>query len=364
MAGSICLIVGGGIIGTSLGLELVRHGSHVVVFERGESAQEASWAAAGMLAPTSEHHQHPALETLARASSELYPEWLSALRELSQSDCGYRTEGTLVVGFGEADNASLAALPGDPLTASALRRLEPALSDLVTAGVFLRNDHQVDSRRLMTALWEAAARAGVSLRPRTEVQALLHASGRLQGVRLTDGSRVDADIVVDAAGAWAGLLGEAAARLAPSRPVRGQILCLRADPSFLRHVIRSPRAYIVPRASGELIVGSTMENAGYDRSVTPAGLAGLLAGAREILPSAAELVFAESWAGLRPDTPDHLPVLGATDIKNFYVATGHFRNGILLAPITARLMADVIVGHTPALPLDPFSPLRFATRNS
>ena len=342
-----------------MGLELARNKLRVVILERSQASSEASWAAAGMLAPTSEDHEHPALEALARASGELYPEWLAALRELYPSDVGYRTEGTLVVGFNEADSASLASLPGEPLTASELRRLEPALSDRVASGAYLRNDHQVDNRRLMAALWEAAARAGVSLRPLSEVRTLLFASGRVHGVQLADRSRMEADIVVDAAGAWAGRLGEPAARLAPTRPVRGQMLSLRAEPTLLRHVIRSPRAYIVPRAGGHLVVGSTMEHAGYDKSVTPAGLTGLLAGAREILPGAAELAFVESWAGLRPDTPDHLPILGATDLENFYVATGHFRNGILLAAITARLMAEAILGKTPSLPLEPFSPLRF-----
>ena len=362
MAAPDCLIVGGGIIGVSLALELAVEKMAVVVLERGAAAREASWAAAGMLAPTSEHHQHPAMEALVSAGSALYPRWLSSLCQLCPLDVGHRTEGTLVVAFSEQDFADLTGLPGERLTAAELRRLEPALSDRISSGVYLKNDQQVDNRRLLDSLWQAATRAGVGLRPRTEVRALLSASGRVTGVQIADKSRMEADFVVDAAGAWAGQLGEAAARLAPTRPVRGQMLSLRAEPAPVRHVVRSPRAYILPRASGRLVIGSTMEDAGFDKSVTPAGLAGLLAGAREILPTSAQCAFEEAWAGLRPDTPDHLPILGATDMEKLYVATGHFRNGILLAPITARLLADGILGRTTSIPLEPFSPLRFVTR--
>ena len=361
MALTDCLIIGGGIIGSSLALELVRENLSVVLLDRGASSREASWAAAGMLAPTSEHHEQPALEALARASNDLYPDWLSSLRQAYPCDVGYRTDGTLLVAFDEREAAALASLPGEVLTASELRRLEPSLSDRLSSGLYLKNDHQVDNRRLTAALWEAAARSGVRLRPAAEVCSLLCASGRVTGVQMTDKSRIEASIVVDAAGAWAGQLGEEAARLAPTRPVRGQMLSLRAEPAPVRHVIRSPRAYVVPRADGRLVVGGTMEDAGYDKSLTPAGLAGLLAGAREILPNAARFVFEEAWAGLRPDTPDHLPILGATDLENFYVATGHFRNGILLAPITARLMTEVILGRQPSLSLEPFSPMRYVT---
>ncbi|MGH9804326.1 MAG: NAD(P)/FAD-dependent oxidoreductase, partial [Candidatus Acidiferrales bacterium] len=287
MAAPDCLIVGGGIIGVSLALELAREKMAVVVLERGHASREASWAAAGMLAPTSEHHQHPAMEALVRAGSEVYPQWLSSLRQLSPVEVGFRSEGTLVVGFDESDSAELAHLPGERLTPAELRRREPALSDRVACGVYLKNDLQVDNRRLMVALWEAAAHAGVGLRPRTEARAVLAASGRVTGVQIADKSRIEAGMVVDAAGAWAGQLGEAAARLAPTRPVRGQMLSLGAGSAPVRHVIRTPRAYIHPRAGGRLVIGSTMEDAGYDKSVTPAGLAGLLAGAREILPAAA-----------------------------------------------------------------------------
>jgi glycine oxidase len=360
MAKPDCLIVGGGIIGASLALELAREKLSVVLLERNEACREASWAAAGMLAPTSEHHEHPALEELARASSQLYPDWLSRLHPQGASAVGYRSEGALVVAFDEAERAVLSGVAGERLTSAELRRVEPALSERVASGVYLNRECQLDTRRLMEVLWQAAADAGAELWPGAEVRALSLASGRVTGVQLTDKSRLEAGSVVDAAGAWAGQLGEAAARLAPTRPIRGQIISLRAKTPPVGRVIRSARAYVVPRADGHLLIGSTMEDAGYDNSVTPAGLARLLAGVQEILPGAARYFFEEAWAGLRPDTPDHLPILGATDLKNFFVAAGHFRNGILLAPMTARLMAELILGRAPSIPLDPFSPLRFA----
>src|SRR3989338_6573653 len=257
------LIAGAGIIGCSLALRLAEEKVGVLVLDRGQPGEEASWAAAGMLAPTSEHAQAPAETELAAVSAALYPSWIEKLEGRIKEPLGYRSEGTLLVAFSVDEAAPLAGPPGER-------------------------------------------------------------------------------------------------RYAPVRPVRGQMLALEAAPDFLRHVVRSPRGYLVPRGGGRLLVGSTMEDAGYDKSVTPSGLRGLLAAAVEIAPGAAGLPFVEAWAGLRPDTPDHLPILGATDIKNYFVATGHFRNGILLAPLTAELMTEAILNRKPRLALAPFSPLRLA----
>ncbi|MGH9862930.1 MAG: glycine oxidase ThiO [Candidatus Acidiferrales bacterium] len=353
------IIVGGGVIGCSLALELARAAIPVQIVERGEPGREASWAAAGMLAPSGEFVLQDQQTRLARASAALYPEWLARLRELSSIDVGHRTEGTLQLAFSEAEARELDALPGERISGAEARRLEPALSENVAAAVYLRDDHQVDNRRLLEALVEAAGRAGVVFRTGVEVRELLIESGRARGVRTAEGTVLEAGAVVNAAGSWAGTWGEAARRLAPTRPVRGQMLAVRGEASFLRHIVRSPRGYIVPRDDGRLLLGSTMEDAGYDKSVTPEALRRLLAGAREIVPAVAALPYESAWAGLRPDTPDHLPILGATDIENFFIATGHFRNGILLAPITAKLMTEVILGRPPSISLEPFSPLRF-----
>ncbi len=355
------LIAGGGIIGCAAAFELAEAKLQVMVVERGEPGGEASWAAAGMLSPTAEHAEHPALAALARASAALYPQWLVGIARLSPVEVGYRCEGTLLVAFADAEGALLETVGGEKLTLAQARRLEPALSKQAVATCYLADDCQVDNRRLCKALRAAAARAGVSFHTSISVQSLLLESGRATGVRLSDGSTLAAGVVVNAAGCWAGQLGAESARLAPTRPVRGQMLALHGESAMLRHVVHSHRAYLVPRADGQVLVGSTMEEAGYDKGVTPEGLRGLLAGAREIAPTLAGLSFLEAWAGLRPDTPDHLPILGATDIKGYFIATGHFRNGILLAPITAKLLVAAILGRKPSLPLEPFSPLRFGT---
>lgn len=356
------LIIGGGIIGCALALELAEEKVTLVVVERGEPGSEASWAAAGMLAPGAEHQEHAAMVKLARASAGLYPGWVAKLAARTSLDLGYRTEGTLLVAFNEAEARVLAGAEGEQLRGDGLRQREPALSARIVAGVYLPDDHQVDNRFLFAALLDATRSAGVEFRTATTVREVLIESGRAVGVRLADGNRLDAGAVVNAAGCWAGQLGPEAARLAPTRPVRGQMVALRRERPLLRHVVRSARAYLVPRADGRLLVGSTMEDVGYDKSVTPGGLRRLLAGAREMVPAAAAMLFAEAWAGLRPDTPDHRPILGATDVEDFFVATGHFRNGILLAPVTARLLTEVILGRPPSLPLEPFSPLRFAAK--
>ena len=356
------LIIGAGIIGSWLALRLAKEKLAVTVVERGQPGEEASWAAAGMLAPTSEHVHAPGEAELAAASAALYPAWVQELEERTNRSVAYRCEGTLLVAFDSTEAAPLDSLPGEALTPEQACRLEPPLSERLVAARFLPGDHQVDNRRLFQTLLAAATAAGVCFLTGTSVEKLLVESGRCLGVRTAAGATLTAGGVVNAAGCWARQLGEVGARLTPTRPIRGQVVSLCCEPSLLRHVVRSARAYLVPRNGGRLLLGSTMEDVGYDKSLTPAGLQRILAGALEIAPALAERPFGEAWAGLRPDSPDHLPMLGATDIENYFVATGHFRNGILLAPITAQLLAQVILGRRPALSLEPFSPLRFAQK--
>ena len=362
------LIIGGGIIGFALALRLASEKLSVTMLERGQPGREASWAAAGMLAPTSEagHGADGALPApvaqLAAASAALYPQWLGRIGGRAALDVGYRTEGTIDVAFTEEEAEVIESLPGERLSATEARRLEPTLSGRVISAVLLPRDVQVDNRRLFAALLEAARAAGVHVRLGISVIDLAIERGRATGVRAANGETFSAGAVVNAAGCWAAQLSEHGRRLTPTRPVRGQMIALRGPAaSGLRHVVRSPRGYILPRADGRLVCGSTTENAGYDKSLTPAGLRQLLSAAIELVPAAAGLPFADAWAGLRPDSPDHLPILGATDIESYFVATGHYRNGILLAPITAQLVGDVILGRQPSVSLEPFSPLRFAS---
>ncbi len=358
VATSDILIVGGGIIGCALALPLAEEKLKVTVVERGEPGREASWAAAGMLAPTSEApHFDPHEAELAVASAALYPAWLERLG--ARDTAGYRTEGTLQVAFTENEAAALRSLPGEPMTAAEARRLEPALSERIVAATFLARDVQVDNRRLVAAVAKAGGEAGVQFLTGKSISELTIQSGRITGVRTSSGETLVVGAVVNAAGCWASQLDP---QRTPTRPIRGQMLALRGpEGSGLRHVVRSPRGYILPRTDGRLVVGSTSEDVGYDKSLTPAGLRQLLAAALELVPSAASLPFDDAWAGLRPDSPDHLPILGATEIENYFVATGHYRNGILLAPITAQLVGDVILRRTPSLSLEPFSPMRFVS---
>jgi len=313
-----------------------------------------------MLAPTSERlHGEGSEAELASASARIYVEWLAELGEGVAGEVAYSAHGTLVLAFSEEEGAQLRGLPGQWLAPAEARRLEPALSERILGAMYLPGDHQVDNRRLFQALLEAVLRAGVQVRAGTTVVGLLVRSGRAAGVAFADGSELEAGAVVNAAGAWAGLLGGEAAQLAPTRPVRGQIVCLRGAPGLLRHVIRSPRGYLVPRASGEVLVGSTTEDTGYDKSVTPAALRRLLRAAQVMVPGLEAASFVEAWAGLRPDTPDHLPILGSTNIENLFVATGHFRNGILLAPITAEILTGWLLRGKPPIAADDLLPERF-----
>jgi glycine oxidase len=360
MARDTILIVGGGIIGCGLALRLADEGMKVTVVERGEPGREASWAAAGMLAPSSEHHEEPAMEELARASAALYPEWLERLGADAASKVEYRTEGTLQVAFSEEEEGELEALPGERISPAEARCREPALSEQVIAAIHLPDDRQLDNRRLMELLVQACVRAGVGFHTGMKVGEVVVESGRATGVRAADGMRLEGDAVVNTAGCWAAQLGPESARLAPSAPVRGQIMVLQAEKGFLRHVVRAPASYLVPRHDGRVLVGGTMEKVGFDRSVTSGGLHGLATKAHGLVPDTARLAFDGAWAGLRPGSPDDLPILGATDIEGYFVATGHFRNGILLAPMSVQLMAEVILGRAASLPVGPFSPLRFA----
>jgi glycine oxidase len=362
------IIIGGGVIGCGLAWELGRAKLSVTVIERHRPGEEASGAAAGMLAPTSEAVEAPAMVSLATSSAALYPSWVAQLADQTSIDVGYRREGTLLVATSEAEAEAWRHLPGEFMRGTEVRELEPALSAQIQAAFYLPSDHQVDNRRLMQALLKVVNQSGGEVLSGLPVSQLMTAGGRATGVTLADGTPLAGGAVVNAAGCWAGQLAAVGPRLSPTRPIRGQMVMLKdtaiSGRPLVRHVVRSPRAYIVPRAGGNLLIGSTTEDAGYEKKVTARGIAGLLAGGMEMAPELRRLPFVEAWAGLRPDSPDHLPILGATDLENYFVATGHFRNGILLAPITAKLVAEVILGQSPSLELEPFSPLRFLGRDS
>jgi glycine oxidase len=338
------IVVGGGIIGLSLSISLRKRGARVLVVERGEPGREASHAAAGMLAPGFE--MPAALRPLAIASASVYPEFAHELQDESGINVDLRDQGTLV--FPPPD------VPEHPLPAP-LAGLEPGLADPHRAAFYLK-ERSVDPRALVAAALKAAKHREVDIYSGSTVSEILIASGRVTGVR-TERTSYLAPVVVNCAGAWSGQIPPLAF---PTRPVKGQMLSVIGESAKLRHVIRSPEVYLVPRSDGRLLIGATVEEAGYDKRVIADTIQRMHRAAIEMFPALVNARVLEDWAGLRPGTPDDLPMLGVTEISGYFVATGHFRDGILLAPITAHVMAQVVTGVNPEYDLGAFSPARFA----
>ncbi|HXZ20579.1 MAG TPA: glycine oxidase ThiO [Candidatus Acidoferrales bacterium] len=366
------IVAGAGIIGSSVARELARRGLHVLVLDRQEPGKEASWAAAGMLTPAAESVEALPLVEFAKASFALYNEFVQQVEQSTGRAIDYRREGALEVFFGDGAEdrraAWLATFRGSgfepkPLSAADLRRMEPALAADAAAGALLADEGAVDNRQLSEAVAEAARREGAKLRGGVEVTGIVSADGRATGVE-TRQERIAAEHVVMAAGSFTAQI-RGAERYAPTVPARGQMVALSpASQGFglpVRRVVRGP-AYLVPRADGRLLVGATVEHVGYEKAVTPGGIGRLLTDAVRMVPALASAPIVETWSGLRPDTPDHLPILGPTDVEGLWFATGHFRNGILLAPGTARALGEWITEGKTSLPVERFSAMRFAHR--
>jgi glycine oxidase len=348
------IVIGAGIIGLSLARELRKQGCSVLVLERGEPGHEASRAAGGMLANCGDETPTP-LQPLAKASAEMYPEFVHELQHESGVNTDLRSNGTLL--FPETGHAPEEILGANPLPAP-LEVLEPALACEGRLAFFLK-ERSVCPRALTEAALKAARHRGVDVSSGTTVLAVDVSGGRAVGVT-TDKTSYQAAKVVNCAGAWA-------SHIAPypiaTRPVKGQMVCF-AMPAreLLKHVVRSPEIYLIPRSDGRLLAGATVENAGFDKRTVPETIQRLRHAAIAMLPALQNARILEDWAGLRPGTPDNLPILGATPISGYYVATGHFRDGILLAPATARAMTQLISGATVEQDLTPFSADRFALR--
>lgn len=355
-------IVGAGVIGLACAYELRKRGADVVVFERGAAGHAASWAAAGMLAPHSEALDDPALEALCLASLARYPAFVAELAERSGVDAYLRLDGTLHLAFDTADGARLEALARGAqavthmLSRGELLESEPMVSKLAVAALLIEGEGQVDNRRLGRALLAAALAAGVRVEEDAGEIALESDARRVLGLRTARGFRA-ARSVVNAAGAWAGALPGAPFAV-PVRPKKGQMAALAVPRGFARRLVWTPEIYLVPRADGRLLIGATVEDAGFDQRVTAAGLATLLGAALRAAPSLGGFTVSETWAGLRPDSVDRRPYIGATSTEGYYLAAGHYRNGILLAPATAELLADIIEGSSPAFDAAPFDPRR------
>lgn len=364
------LVVGAGVIGCAIAREVARAGTPVTVIDRDEPGLQASRAAAGMLSPFGEAADAatPFLE-LSDAGLSRYAAFADALRAETSIDIEYRPAGKLHLSTGahdgelhalatspEADRFGMRLLDGD-----AARALEPAISSAVTAALSIERDHCVDNRRLTEAVVAAAKSAGAVFRTGDGVTAVATDSGRVTAVTLTSGERIEAERVVIAAGAWAGDIG-GLPRPLPVRPVKGQMFAVRGAAGVLERVIVGDGCYIIPRADGRLLVGATVEDVGFTSGPTPRGIAALMAAAVAAVPMIADLPLVETWAGFRPGTPDGLPIIGADpSVAGLIYATGHFRNGILLAPITAECVAELVHGGAPPVPLDAFAVDRFGS---
>jgi glycine oxidase len=354
------LIVGGGIIGLSLSIALRKRGATVLIVERGEPGREASHAAGGMLVDCP-LETHSALLPLATASARMYPEFAYELEVESGMKVDLRDQGAIVFPREEHEQDWEKALSECAVPGPELARLEPALA-VPTHPAFFLQERSVDPRALTAAALKAAKNRGVDFSSGDAVSSVDLADGRVMGVT-TVKTTFHAGKVVNCAGAWSGQItfGQVAPQGFPTRPVKGQMLCLAAPSrELLKHVIRSTEVYLIPRSDGRILAGASVEEAGFDKRTDPVTMQRFHRAAIALIPELRNAKILEDWAGLRPGTPDALPILGATATPGYFVATGHFRDGILLAPITAQVMADVITGVGPAHDLTPFSPVRFS----
>lgn len=348
------LIIGGGIIGLSLSRELRKADASVLVVERGEPGREASHAAGGMLANCGDETPS-VLQTLATASAEMYPEFVYELQDESGENVDLRSDGTLLFPAPDRDPKNI---PGSSPLPAPITELEPSLSAAGPTPVFLK-ERSVCPRALTRAALKAAKHRGVDIASGTYVLSVDHAEGKVIGVT-TDKTSYHAGKVVNCAGAWA---GQIMPYPLPTRPVKGQMICFAMPKrELLRHVVRSSEIYLIPRSDGRLLAGATVEEAGYDKRTVPETIQRLRHAAIAMLPEIENARILEDWAGLRPGTPDNLPILGQAPMPNYYAATGHFRDGILLAPITALVISRVVTGNAPGYDLSPFAADRFAMK--
>jgi glycine oxidase len=336
------IISGAGIIGVSLALELHERGAQVLVLDSGEPGREASSAAAGMLA-AADPETPLALRPLAIASAQIFPEYVQKLEAAAQMQVDFRRLGTI----------ALLKEPPAPreyksLSANDLQLLAPSLKNHSLSAFFVEED-SVDPLLLMQAALSAARNLGIEIRGHAAVKGIRARDGKVEVS--SQAGAFTAHSFVNCQGAWSG---------APVKPRKGQMLYIQPQINLLQHVLRTPEIYIVPRSTGKILIGATVEDVGFDKSVNTSTIQDLLSTAAKYLPGLAAAPVTQSWAGLRPGTPDDLPILGPTEILGAFVASGHFRNGILLAPITARIMADLLNGRSSPLDIIAFLSARFA----
>ena len=335
------IIAGAGLIGVSLALELRERGATVLVLDRAEPGGEASSAAAGMLA-AADPETPPALRPMAFESARMFPDFVRKLETAGKMQVDFRRAGTIALLHDEPAPAEYRSLSADEL-----RRLEPSLQIAGQSAFFVQED-SVDPSLLMQAALAAARNFGVEIRGHATVKDIRPRGDAVEVLTVAD--TFTARCAVDCRGAWSS---------APVRPRKGQMLYVQPQTPMLQHVLRAPDVYLVPRSSGKVLIGATVEDVGYDKTVDPTIIQRLLSLATGYLPELASAPVTQSWAGLRPGTPDDLPIIGPTEMPGVFVASGHFRNGILLAPVTAKIMADLVEGRPSPIDIGAFAPSRF-----
>ncbi len=348
-------IIGAGIIGLSIGWYLSKEGIDVTIFEKNEAGKGATWASAGMLAARSEIE--PGEEYLLQLlidSKNLWPSFAEELIQESKIDIGYRKEGTILIALDYDDASKLKShynylkkigIDVEILSSEKILEIEPFLNPNLIMGLYSKEDHQVDNRLVTLALKEAFIKSGGILKERTEVKKVVITNDEIEGIIAKD-EFYKFDFVILSAGAWSPLIeGIPKHVIPPVRPVKGQALSIQMDPSnpIIKHVIWGPEAYLVPKNDGRLVVGATVEEVGFDNNITVSAVYSLLKACWEMVPSISEFPIKEIWSGFRPGSRDDAPILGPTRIKGLIMATGHHRNGILLAPITAKGITEFIV---------------------
>jgi glycine oxidase len=361
------LVIGGGIIGCTTALELARRGASVCVLERRAPGAEASGAAAGILGSQDEAIHDEPLFRLTRHGLARYPSFVERLREATGIDVGFRPCGVTRVALEEEELAMLvrntawqreAGLRAEVVTAPALRALEPSVAAEAVGGVHFPDESRIDPPALVRAVHIAAERGGVLFRTGALARRVAVRDGRASGVMLESGALLEADAVVIAAGSWSGLIQGAPLPADAIQPVRGQIVELMLEVPILRGVVTGKGAYLSPRDDGRLLVGSTREFVGFKPGVTAGAVRSLLDAALRLVPKLADAALSRTWSGFRPFPRDGQPLLGATSIEGLYLATGHFASGVMLAPITAEIIAAAIFGEAPPVDVGPFAAMR------
>ncbi len=368
------IVIGGGVIGSSIALRLAQAKLRVSVFDRGEPGAEASSAAAGMIAPQSESAEPDAFFAMCASSHALFPDFVAEVESLSGQEVDFRREGSLLVAVEEKQVAELeklywnqtrAGLPLERVAPAALQQKMPGLSNEIRLALGVSEDHWVDSEKLARAVVKAAERLGVKFHGHCAVEEVSIRENRVDAIQAGpksaggESTRFSAGSFVLAAGCWSGELAARIGLSLPLKPCRGQMMEFES-PCEIRHVVRNGSHYLVPRSARRVVVGSTMEYAGFEKHVTAEGLQSILNGAMKFAPFLKDCAFLRAWAGLRPDTADHLPILGYDKLDNLILATGHFRHGILLAPITAQIISELALSRSTSLPLEAYRPTRFA----